>query len=143
MKFRIILTVVLFSLLTFGAGASDLHFVIHNVDGSLGGYIAAGLYASADGYPDGGGEIAHTDAVVNGSTARGVFRNLPPGRYVIALLHDLDGDRQMKFSGLGLPKEGYGFSGVTRPVSLPPKFDKAAVELDGVDDGTVDCYMKY
>ena len=143
MSTRLVITLLIVLVLVSNAGASDLHFVIHGVDASLGGVVSAGVYASEEGYLEPGYEVAGTIAVVNGDTATGVFEDLPPGGYVIAVLHDLDGDFQMKMSGLGLPKEGYGFSGTTRPVTVPPKYRKAATQLDGIENKTVDVYMKY
>ncbi len=139
-RILIILSVLLFS--TY-AGASDLHFTVHGVDSSLGGSIGGGVYASEEGYLEPGYQIANAVATIAGETAVGVFEDLPPGRYVIAFLHDLDGDKQMKKSGMGLPQEGYAFSGTTRTVTIPPKYRKAAVELDGTENKSVDAYMKY
>ena len=57
------------------------------------------------------------------------FRNLPPGRYALAIHHDEDGDDAMKTNAVGLPLEGYGFSN-DAPVFLgPPGFDKAAFDV--------------
>lgn len=140
---RIAIKFLLLLILTSLAGASDLHFVIHGVDSSLGGVVSAGVYASEEGYLEPGYEVAGTVALVNGNTATGVFEDLPAGGYVIAVLHDLDGDSRMKLSSLGFPKEGYGFSGTTRPVTVPPKYRKAATILDGTENRTVDVFMKY
>jgi uncharacterized protein (DUF2141 family) len=60
-----------------------------------------------------------------------VFRDVPPGRYAIALLHDENGNGKMDWSFIGMPKEGFGFSR-DAPVKLSaPKFDAAAFEVSG------------
>ena len=140
---RTLVTLLTLIVLTSALGASDLHFIIHGVDASLGGTVSAGVYASEDGYLEPGYEVAGVVATVSGDTATGVFRDLPAGGYVIAVMHDLDGDGEMDKNGLGMPLEGYGFSGTTRPVTLPPKYEKAATMLDGSENKTVDVHMKY
>ncbi|AWW28787.1 hypothetical protein DN752_00810 [Echinicola strongylocentroti] len=36
---------------------------------------------------------------------------LPTGKYMIAVLHDANGNGKLDYSFFGVPKEGYGFSG--------------------------------
>ena len=142
MKFRLILVLcIVIPALTAGAG--DLHFIVHGVDSARGGTISAGVYASEEGYLEPGFEVASAVAVRDGEEAVGVFSNLPPGRYVVAVLHDENGDMMMETGAMGIPQEGYGFSGTTRPVTIPPKYRKAAVEVRADDSVTVDVYMKY
>jgi uncharacterized protein (DUF2141 family) len=56
---------------------------------------------------------------------------LPPGTYAIAVIHDANGNGDMDFDLLGLPKESYGFSNGARPRLGPPSFDAAAVRVTG------------
>jgi uncharacterized protein (DUF2141 family) len=56
---------------------------------------------------------------------------LPPGSYAIAVVHDANGNGDMDFDLLGLPKERYGFSNGVRPRLGPPSFDAAAVKVSG------------
>lgn len=60
-----------------------------------------------------------------------VFRDVPPGRYAIALLHDENGNGRMDYSFIGMPKEGYGFSRDAPVRMAPPKFDAAAFDVAG------------
>jgi uncharacterized protein (DUF2141 family) len=53
------------------------------------------------------------------------FRNLPRGKYAIAVWHDENANNRVDTNVLGLPKEGYGFSRVTP--RKKPKFDDVAV----------------
>jgi uncharacterized protein (DUF2141 family) len=39
------------------------------------------------------------------------FRNLPKGRYAVALFHDENGNQQLDMNSMGFPKEGYALSG--------------------------------
>jgi len=58
------------------------------------------------------------------------FSGLAPGRYAVAAFQDLNGNRMLDRSPVGVPVEPYGFSnGVGR--TAPPRFDRAAVLVEG------------
>ncbi|MDT0506385.1 DUF2141 domain-containing protein [Novosphingobium sp. MMS21-SN21R] len=57
-----------------------------------------------------------------------VIRDVPAGRYAIAVLHDENGNKKMDMT-LFLPKEGYGFSRDAPVKMAPPKFDAAAFDV--------------
>ena len=60
-----------------------------------------------------------------------VFRDVPPGRYAVALLHDENGNGKADRAAMMIPTEGFGFSR-DAPVRMgPPKFDQAAFAIDG------------
>ena len=60
-----------------------------------------------------------------------MFRNVKPGRYAIALLHD-ENDNGKADRALGMmPKEGFGFSRDAPVKMAPPKFEAAAFEFTG------------
>ena len=54
---------------------------------------------------------------------------LPPGRYAVAVLHDVNGNGKMDTRMLRLPKEPYGFSNGAKPKLGPPQFEDAAFDL--------------
>ncbi|GAA6620321.1 hypothetical protein NUACC26_061370 [Scytonema sp. NUACC26] len=55
------------------------------------------------------------------------FKNLQPGSYAVAVLHDTNSDKKANRNGLGIPLEGFGFS--ENPVirTGPPKFNDAVL----------------
>ena len=57
-----------------------------------------------------------------------ILRDVPPGRYAIALLHDENSNKKMDKT-LFLPKEGFGFSRDAPVKMAPPKFDAAAFDV--------------
>ena len=60
-----------------------------------------------------------------------VFRDVKPGRYAIALLHD-ENDNGKADRALGMmPKEGFGFSRDAPVKMAPPKFEAAAFDFSG------------
>ena len=126
---RHIFSMVLAFLIILPAGSLELRFRVSGIEAESGGRILAGLYASEEGFPEAGYEVDGVIVDVDGETVEGVFTELPPGRYVVAVVHDTDGDGTMTTGFMGIPKEGYGFSGVEEAPLKPPKFNKAAVEL--------------
>jgi uncharacterized protein (DUF2141 family) len=55
-----------------------------------------------------------------------VFQNIAPGIYGIQLFHDKNGNGDMDFNFLGIPKEGYGLSNNIKPKLSAPPFKKIA-----------------
>ena len=72
--------------------------------------------------------VAAVSARVTQSTMRFVLRDLRPGKLAIRMFQDEDGNGQLDTNLLGIPTEGWGFSGP--PASMgPPSFEEAAFEL--------------
>ena len=62
---------------------------------------------------------------------RGVvsIRDVPPGRYAVLVLQDLDGDQRLKRNLIGIPREPVGF-GNDAPIRFgPPSFEAAAIDV--------------
>ncbi len=53
---------------------------------------------------------------------------VPPGRYAVALYHDLNGNDELDKNMVGIPKEPYGFSTNFRPRFSGPSFDDCAFD---------------
>ena len=70
------------------------------------------------------------------------FRNVTPGTYAIALLHD-ENDNGRADRALGMmPTEGFGFSRDARVRMGPPDFEDAAVTI-GADANYLTIRMRY
>ncbi|MBW4549605.1 MAG: DUF2141 domain-containing protein [Aphanocapsa sp. GSE-SYN-MK-11-07L] len=70
------------------------------------------------------------------------FKNLAPGNYAIAALHDTNGTGKVERNFMGMPMEGFGFSRNPVVTMKAPKFDQAAVKVDGANT-TLAIQMKY
>ena len=70
------------------------------------------------------------------------FKNVKPGRYAIALLHDENANGKAdRVLGM-MPKEGFGFSR-DAPVRMgPPKFSEAVFDM-GAEDQAMTIKMRY
>lgn len=124
-------------------GARDL---VVNMDGfrSAEGVVYVALFRSADGFPaEQAKALAGLKARVSPKKrrARVVFRDLGPGTYAIAVLHDEDGDGALDTNVLGIPTEGVGASNNVRTLG-PPSFDDAAFRHPTAD-GRVLVHVRY
>jgi uncharacterized protein (DUF2141 family) len=77
---------------------------------------------------------------VDESTESIVFKDVPGGKYAIAIYHDENLNGVMDANEKGFPQEGYGFSTKSRFLGRP-KFEQAAFEVIGND--TVEVKMIY
>ena len=64
-----------------------------------------------------------------------------PGTYALAVYHDQDANRKLNRSGLGLPKEGYGFSNNASTVFGLPNF--SSVRFAARNNGETGIRLKY
>lgn len=61
-----------------------------------------------------------------------VFKNVPAGKYALAVYQDENLNGAMDVNEIGIPKESYAFSGKQKGPGKP-KFEEAAFELTGND----------
>jgi uncharacterized protein (DUF2141 family) len=77
---------------------------------------------------------------VNEATETISLKDVPGGRYALALYHDENLNGVLDANELGFPREGYGFS-TKNKVPGRPKFEQAAFDISGND--TVEVKMIY
>ena len=91
------------------------------------GVILLSLFSSAEGYPSDAKKAEQKIRMpIKKLQLPIVLKNMKPGKYAVALLHDEDEDGKMATTFLGLPKEGYGFSNNVMGLAGPPSFQKAS-----------------
>lgn len=82
------------------------------------------LFSRKDGFPEDADKAWQTLHVnIKEGRARADFFALPYGTYALSVLHDEDMDGRMETSWLGLPREGFGFSGRPEYNFGPPGFE--------------------
>ena len=94
-----------------------------------GGVMTIGLFKETDEFleiPSFGDEISIKDE----STISVKLENIPFGTYAISIFHDLNENGELDSNFMGIPKEPIGFSNNHFPQFGPPKFKKAAFQLD-------------
>ncbi|WP_336985332.1 DUF2141 domain-containing protein [Altererythrobacter aquiaggeris] len=97
------------------------------------GVIRACMTANSSGFPKTcrGDARAVKLAVAARSGAVLTFRNVRPGTYAIALLHDENDNGKADRALSMIPKEGFGFSRDAKVMMAPPKFADAAFDVAG------------
>jgi len=63
------------------------------------------------------------------ATTQQVVVNLPAGKYVIAVYHDLNDNGKLDKNLVGYPKEPFGFSKNFKPILSAPNFEDCAIEV--------------
>jgi uncharacterized protein (DUF2141 family) len=95
------------------------------------GVVQFTLYNTKDAFPDQEYKKYYRKLVaeITDGFSTVTFKNLPPGKYAVNILHDEDENGKIK-KGLVLPKEGIGFSNYQSIGLLNrPEFSKAGIVL--------------
>jgi len=114
-------------------GEGSIEIVVEGVSSDR-GIVYGSVYLEPEGFPN-DKSLAYTYAEVSADSAsdgslRLNFPSIPAGWFVIAVLHDKNGDEKLSMNSLGIPKEKYGFSLNPESIFGPPDFDDAAVYLE-------------
>jgi uncharacterized protein (DUF2141 family) len=59
-----------------------------------------------------------------------IFKNIPKGKYAIAVFLDENGNYKLDKSLFGIPKEKYGFSNNVLPALRPATYEESVFELN-------------
>jgi uncharacterized protein (DUF2141 family) len=113
------------------ATAGDLLVKVENVPKAE-GKVSVLVFSKADGFPHDSAQAERKIEVeAKAGTTEVRIKDLPPGKYAITALHDVNGNRKLDRNFIGIPKEGVAISGGIRRER--PVFDKALLEIQ---DGT-------
>ena len=96
------------------------------------GKVAISVYQEGRGFPDTPANALRRETVAIDATtlkAETVFRDLAPGVYAVAVLHDENENGKMDKNFVGIPKEGRGASNNPPPARRPPTFEEAKFTL--------------
>ena len=120
-----------FSVRNTGKMKEKGHLTVHITNlQSMKGQILLALYDNAKAFPEDGDKAVASKAVaVNAKTVTIEIKDLKPGNYAIALVHDENSNNEMDKNLLGIPQEGYGFSNVNSVSMMQPSFKDASFFL--------------
>ena len=117
----LIISLISFLFVTFPCDglALDFSLELNGVRNSEGNILIA-IHDSKIGFKNADLSKAYAAFQIRANTGKMelVIRNVPKGRYAIAVHHDEDGDKEID-TGLILAKEGYAFSNGTSCFSVP------------------------
>ena len=124
-----------FPSLAFGqTSCHNIHVKILNIKNSTGN-VACALFESTVGFPD---EYLHfaTNIMVikiRDNQTHCDFKDIAPGTYALAVVHDENMNGKLDTKWLGIPTEGYGFSRDAKALLGAPSFSSASFPYDGKD----------
>jgi uncharacterized protein (DUF2141 family) len=93
------------------------------------GTVGCALFDNPAGFPGSEGAVETQTIAADASPVSCFFKNLPAGRYAVAVSHDENANGQQDTNLLGIPKEAWGVSNNARPRFRAPRFDEAAFDL--------------
>jgi uncharacterized protein (DUF2141 family) len=129
-KNSIIALCLLFVLMAGKLNASEL---VVSVEGNLEkGVLGCALFDRAEGFPTGPWLYQQQFPVESARYAECRFKNLVPGRYAVAIMHDLNGNLILDKNFLGVPKEPWGVSNNVRPNFRAPEFEESSFEINEI-----------
>lgn len=98
------------------------------------GVVRACMTSNPKNFPKCRGDAnAHSLIVAASKSVTFTFRDVKPGRYAIALLHDENNNGKADRALMMMPKEGFGFSRDAKVRMGPPKFKNAAFDVTAQD----------
>lgn len=106
----------------------DLSIKVVGIDEAR-GQIGFCLISNEAGYPDDCDLGEWVD--VQSKDFSTTIKNVPSGRYAIAIYQDMNGDKKLNKNFLGIPKEKYGFSNNPNSKFGLPDFSDCIVVIDG------------
>lgn len=131
--------------LALSASANSSSTLTIDVDGlrNRKGQVCLSVFATSVGFPSKTANAVQSQCIkITDAPFKVTLRQLQPGSYAIAVLHDENNDRQANSNFLGIPKEGFGFSRNPAIRFGPPKFASSAVTLMG-SSTNIKIHLKY
>jgi uncharacterized protein (DUF2141 family) len=113
-------------------GVGGLHVVVTGFR-STDGDLAIALFASEDDYQEQTNAVRREWLSVDGDEVTWALSGLAPGEYAVIAYHDENGNRELDFRILGIPKEPVGVSNNARAAFGPPGFRAAKFEVRAGD----------
>ncbi|MEN9743484.1 MAG: hypothetical protein RLZZ65_1289 [Bacteroidota bacterium] len=104
------------------------------------GTIFIGLFDKAANFPTFGKQLKGVVLKIDGKQVSHNFKNLPAGKYAIAVYHDENKNGKLDKNLFGAPTEFYGFSNNVREMFSAPSFQDASVLLNA--DQKIQIWLK-
>jgi uncharacterized protein (DUF2141 family) len=132
---KLALLFVLFAIVPLASRADSpasctLTIVVDGMSSSQ-GVLGIVIFNQPRGWPeDVSSSYLHTAFRAKSGTQTIKIPNLPPGKYALALIHDLNENMRLDKNWVGKPKEQWGMSNNPRATFRPPSFDRAVFNLN-------------
>lgn len=123
-------TAITVALAATGASAVGLTVNVSGVQSET-GEIGCALFANPHGFPLDIAAARQVWLTVRKPPTDCSFTAVPAGRYAVSVVHDLNGNRRVDTSFIGIPNEPWGVSNNVRPTLRPPQFWESAFDVSG------------
>ena len=110
-----------------------VEYILIEIEGikNVQGKIRLGLYDNETALHAGDVNNAITSSTIEVSNTNVQIKldSITPGTYAVNLFHDENDNSELDKNGIGIPKEGFGFSNNALGTFGPPSFDEAKFTL--------------
>ena len=111
--------------------SSGCKLIVH-VDGFRDdkGKLGVTLFNQPNGWPEKNDKsFRHGPFPINGKTGTGIFTDLPPGPYAVAVIHDENENKKLDRNFFNIPTEGFGFANNPKVTLSAPHYSAAIVHV--------------
>lgn len=98
---------------------------------SIKGVVRIALFNKEEGFRDEDFALRKELFPVKGTVATFEFKDVPPGKYAVAVYHDADNNGKLDTNFFGIPTDAYGFSNNAMGTFGPPDFEDASFIVAG------------
>ena len=95
------------------------------------GQVAIALFDDANDFAARTDTVRSAYVAVEAAGAHWIVESLPPGEYALLAYHDENGNGELDFRPLGIPKEPIAVSNGAGRLLGPPRFESAKFAVDG------------
>lgn len=125
MKGWVFFMFIMLPTLFMAQSTADLNVQISNIK-NQNGLVQLGLYNDASKFPKVGETYKMVRVRTKGDEKLYTFKNLPVGKYALAIYHDENANKICDTNFFGIPKEAYAFSNGIRPRFSAPSFQSCS-----------------
>lgn len=95
------------------------------------GVVRIALFNKEEGFRDENFAFRKELFPVKSKQATWEFRDVPPGKYAVAVYHDAENNGKLDTNFFGIPTDAYGFSNNAMGMFGPPDFEDASFVVAG------------
>jgi uncharacterized protein (DUF2141 family) len=141
--YRLITLLLILGLIQISkAQTNDLTVQISGLRSNSGKCLIS-LYNGKSGFPtDPESALSTSTALIKDRKCVVVMKNIPPGEYAIAIVHDENSNGKLDSNFLGIPKEGIGISNNAKSLIGPPDFEDSRFTF-GKNKNSVNIIINY
>lgn len=133
---------IIFTCISLVALSQSLTIEFDNIRNDQ-GFLIVTVYPSEDIWLDDIDELEHVfpkENIVDGKMSV-TMHDMQAGQYGVAMMDDEDGDGEMRYNFIGMPREGYGFSRNYKVKLSKPDFEECVLEFK--NDTTIRITVQY